>query len=344
MSPDKKIKILIVDDSLLFRKTLENHLIMDSHFDVVGTAIDSKDAMDKIIKLKPDVLTLDVEMPKVNGIDFLKQLMPTHPMPVVVVSSQPANALNALDAGAVDFVRKPDEAKGVDFNSFINELIVKIKIASTARTGRKLIKKPLAPSNQLTATNSHTVISIGASTGGTEAILSVIKDLPVTTPGIVIVQHMPPVFTNMYAERLNKLCKMHVKEAEDGDRVQTGSVLVAAGGKHMTLHKDTKGYYIHSREGEKVSSHCPSVDVLFNSVAKCAGKHSIGIILTGMGGDGSKGLLSIKKSGGYTLGQDRETCVVYGMPMVANNIGAVTKQLPLNQISSEIINYLNSKA
>lgn len=340
----KKIRVLVVDDSVLFRETLGKKLSEDSHIEVVGTAVDAMDAMDKIQQLHPDVVTLDVEMPKMNGIEFLKKLMPTHPVPVVVVSSLPINALDALDAGAVDFVKKPLIKSPSDFSSFMNELLVKVKIASTAHVGQK--KAAPAPILSVSVAgllnmSNDIVIAIGASTGGTEAILSVIKDLPPSTPGIVIVQHMPPIFTKMYAQRLDKICQMSVKEAEPGDRVEKGKVIIGAGEYHLRLCKDVRGYYVKSDMGEKVSGHCPSVDVLFDSVAAVAGKKALGVILTGMGSDGAKGILKMRQSGAYTIGQDKDSCVVYGMPMVAFNIGGVMKQAPLEQIPSEIIRYLS---
>ncbi|MEG2074440.1 MAG: chemotaxis response regulator protein-glutamate methylesterase, partial [Angelakisella sp.] len=332
MSELRKIRVLIVDDSVLFRETLGKKLSEDAHIEVVGTAIDAIDAMDKIKQLNPDVVTLDVEMPKTNGIEFLKTLMPVHPVPVVVVSSLPINALDALDAGAVDFVKKPLIKSPADFNNFMNELLVKVKIASTAKVGQKPVlhtPSPIGLPTRLINSNSDIVIAIGASTGGTEAILSVIKDLPATTPGIVIVQHMPPVFTKMYAQRLDKICQMSVKEAEPGDRVERGKVIIGAGEYHLRLAKDSRGYYVKSEMGEKVSGHCPSVDVLFDSVATVAGKKALGVILTGMGSDGAKGMLKMRQNGAYTIGQDKESCVVYGMPMVAFNIGGVVKQASL---------------
>lgn len=343
MPPLRKIRTLIVDDSIFFRNTLEQHLINDPQIEVVGTAVDAMDAMEKIRVLNPDVVTMDVEMPKMNGIDFLKKLMPTHPVPVVVVSSLPINAFDALDAGAVDFVKKPDMSSPSDMKNFINELTIKIKIASTASVGRKKIapEPPLVPT--LTASVDNIVIAIGASTGGTEAILSVVRELPASTPGIIVVQHMPPVFTNMYAQRLDKICKMAVKEASNNDRVERGHILIAAGDAHLRLAKDMRGFYVKCAPGEKVSGHCPSVDVMFDSVASIAGKNSLGVILTGMGADGANGLLQMRKKGAYTIGQDKESCVVYGMPMVAFNIGGVTRQLPLDKISNEIIRYLNTR-
>ena len=355
--PFGKIKLLIVDDSLFFRKSLERGLSKDSRIEIIGMAVDPFDAMEKIKQLNPDVVTLDVEMPKLNGIDFLKKLMPVQPLPVVVVSSAPVSALDALEAGAVDFVKKPEIKSSQDLNNFIDDLIVKIKIASTAKIPtRRVPACPAAAASVHTApampalspasqrSNTNTVIAIGASTGGTEAILAVIRDLPPTTPGIVIVQHMPPVFTNMYAQRLDRICRMHVKEAENNDRVVPGQVIIGAGGLQLRLAKDARGYYVKSEGSEKVGGFCPAVDVLFNSVAEAAGRNAMGVILTGMGADGSKGLLKMRKAGAYTIGQDQESCVVYGMPMVAFNIGAVQKQFPLDKIGGEIMRYLNTRS
>jgi len=343
MKPIQPIRVLIVDDSLLFRQTLLTQLKKDPYIDVVGTAVDSYDALNKISSLAPDVVTLDVEMPKLNGIDFLKTLLPKHAVPVVVVSSLPINALDALDAGAVDFVSKPLINSPQALTGFIGELKTKIKIASMAKVKKSA---PKIQQNKCTLCNDlkdDFIIAIGASTGGTEAILEIIRDFPETTPGILIAQHMPPVFTQMYAERLNKLCRMEVKEAKSYERLTAGKVYVAAGEHHLRLARDSQGYYILSEPGPKVSGHCPSVDVLFESVAEQAGSKAIGVILTGMGSDGAKGLLQMRKAGANTVGQDKESSVVYGMPMVAYNIGAVETQLPLNKISQHIINYLNSQ-
>lgn len=341
----RKIKVLIVDDSVFFRNVMTKELSKDPTIDVVGVAADAFDARDKILELEPDVLTLDVEMPKMNGIEFLKKLMPQYPIPVVVVSAVSGNVFDALDAGAVDFVTKPDTAKAESFNSFLQELIVKIKIASTAKVGhfKKKDTEIVSTLKGSTARANDIVIAIGASTGGTEAIYNTIKKFPRETPGIVIVQHMPPVFTKMYADRLNNSCHMEVKEAEDGDLVRPGLVLVAPGDKHMELRKESGKYKVACFKGEKVSGHCPSVDVLFQSVAKVAGSNAIGVILTGMGSDGAKGLLSMKNVGAYTVGQDEKSCVVYGMPMVAYNIGAVIRQSALENIPQIINDYLLAK-
>jgi two-component system chemotaxis response regulator CheB len=338
----QRIKVLIVDDSLVFRESLSREISKDPDIEVVGTATDPYMARDLIIKLKPDVLTLDVEMPKMNGIEFLKKLMPQYPLPVIVVSSVSQNVLDALDAGAVEFVTKPNVTRPGGMASFVNELIIKIKIASTAKVGN--LKRDYTPSkpiaNQGVDTMS-TVIAIGASTGGTDAIHAVISALPRDMPPIIIVQHMPPVFTKLYAERLNNTCELEVKEAEDGDALKPGRVLIAPGNYQMRLAKRGTGYIVKCTQEEKVSGHCPSVDVLFDSVADVAGKKSIGVILTGMGRDGANGLLKMKKTGAYTIGQDEKTSIVYGMPMVAYNIGGVEKQLPLDRIADEIIRYLS---
>lgn len=337
MRVNRKTKVFIVDDSLLFRETLSKELSMDNSLDVVGTASNPFDAKDKIIDTQPDVLILDVEMPRMNGIEFLKRLMPQYPLPVVVVSAASKNVFESLKAGAVDFVAKPDAKSEGEFKRFISEITIKVKIASTAKVGNA--KKPEVSRNvsRVGKPTDDYLIAIGASTGGTEAILNVIKALPTDIPGIVIVQHMPPVFTKMYSERLNNSCALEVKEAQDGDIVSRGRVLIAPGDFQMSVLKDTNGYFVKCKKGEKVSGHCPSVDVLFNSVAKVAKNRAMGVILTGMGADGAKGLLEMRRHGAHTIGQDEKSCVVYGMPMVAYNLGAVVNQVPLEHISSNIV-------
>lgn len=344
-------RVLIVDDSLVFRTKLEQSLSMEQNIQVVGTAMDPIDAMRKIEALKPNVITMDVEMPHMNGITFIKKLMPQYPIPVVVVSSLPINTLDALNAGAVDFVKKPTVQSPADMKAFLRELTAKIRIARNAKVRRM----PAAVSQQLATNiktpkvtplrpmlsgktyNPNTIIAIGASTGGTEAILEVVNGLPAETPGVIIVQHMPPVFTDMYAKRLDKICKMSVKEAADNDRVVPGRILIAAGEYHMRLQKDAKGYFIRSQKGPRVNGHCPSVDVLFESVAAVAGKNALGVILTGMGADGAKGITKMRQAGSYTIGQDQSTCVVYGMPMEAYKIGAVCQQAALSTIPQVVM-------
>jgi two-component system chemotaxis response regulator CheB len=340
-----KIRVLVVDDSLLFRETLAGGINKESDIEVVGTASDVYEASEKIIELRPDVVTLDIEMPRMDGIAFLKKLLPQYPVPVVVISSLGNKVFDALDAGAVDFVRKPEVFRKGTLDSFIIEVVIKIKIASMAKVGT--LKKQFGPDPLPTGFEknvkdvSEIVIAIGASTGGTEAIYNVLKPFPKTMPPILIVQHMPPVFTRLYVERLNNSCAMEVKEAEDGDIVKAGRVLIAPGDFHMRLEKSSSGMYVTCKKGEKVSGHCPSVDVLFDSVAEVAKDKAIGVILTGMGKDGAQGLLDMKNKGAYTLGQNEATCVVYGMPMVAYDIEAVSKQLALSDIPREICRYLS---
>jgi two-component system, chemotaxis family, protein-glutamate methylesterase/glutaminase len=345
MNIKKKIRVLVVDDSLIFRETIVKGLSRDAGIEVVGTAVDAYMARDKILELQPDVMTLDVEMPRMNGVEFVKKLMPQYPMPVVMVSSATETVFDALKAGAVDFVGKPSNA-GTGTDSFINELIIKVKIASTAKVGK--LKHTFVPeatdsASGVVKAKNDVIIAIGASTGGTEATLEVIKELPREMPGIVIVQHMPPVFTKMYAERLNNICKIEVKEAQTGDTVRPGLALIAPGSFQLQVIKDRSGYFVKCFEGEKVNGHAPSVDVMFESVAHTAKDKAIGIILTGMGNDGAKGLLEMRKNGAYTIGQDEKTAVVYGMPMVAYNIGAVEKQCPLGSIAGELLDYLREK-
>lgn len=349
-----KIKVLITDDSLLFRNVLKSELSKDIHIEVIDTAVDPIDAMEKIKKFNPDIITLDIEMPKMDGLTFIKKLMVEHPAKVVLVSSMNISVFDALQSGAVDFVKKPDMSSNNDLQSFFRELKTKIKIASIAKlVTYQGLKKENTQNDELKSDikktvqarvikqSSKKIIAIGASTGGTEATLKILKDLPKDVPGILVTQHMPPGFTKMYADRLNKICNMEVKEAVNGDRVESGVALIAPGDKHMKLMKDEKGYYVTCRPGDKVSGHCPSVDVLFNSVAEIAGKNAVGIILTGMGKDGAQGLMNMKKAGAYTIGQDEKSSVVYGMPMVAYNIGAVIQQSSIDNIAEILIKHLN---
>jgi two-component system, chemotaxis family, protein-glutamate methylesterase/glutaminase len=342
MSLKNIIKVLIVDDSLFFRTALQKVLSDDSSIEVVGSAGSAAEAEKKIKELSPNVVTMDVEMPDMRGTDFLKKILPTNPLPVVLVSSLNIGIFEALDAGAVDFVKKPNIQNSSDFSLFCNELSVKIKIASCAKVKKieSLMADLSMPALKI-SNSSENIIAIGASTGGTEATLEILKQLPADIPGVVVVQHMPVGFTKMYADRLNRICNFTVLEAQNGDRVKSGQALIAAGDKQMTLCKDLKGYYVKCVAGEKVSGHCPSVDVLFHSVAKTAGKDAMGVILTGMGRDGAQGLLEMRKNGSFTIGQDKQSCVVYGMPMVAYDIGAVVKQAPCTAIAGIIIQKLN---
>lgn len=340
----KRIKVLIVDDSIMFRQLLVNGLQMDPAIEVVATAGNPFEARDAIIKYNPDVMTLDIQLPKMDGIEFLRKLMPQYPLPVVVISALNNKVFEAMNAGAVDFVNKPAGLNREQLGDFIrNELITKIKIASTAKVGnlkRAKQSTSLRPSN---LKKSDMIIAIGASTGGTEATYEVLKELGTDIPGIVIVQHMPADFTKMYAEHLNNKCRIAVKEAKTGDRVQQGLALLAPGDAHMRLVKMSDGYQVECRPGPKVSGHCPSVDVLFDSVAHTAKSKALGIILTGMGADGARGLLAMRQAGAETIGQDEATCVVYGMPKVAYEIGAVKYQSGLTGIPHKIYNILNNQ-
>ena len=339
----RPIRVLIVEDSIVFRDLLGQNLKRDPAIEVVGTAKDPFEARDAILACKPDVMTLDVELPRMSGIEFLRKLMPQYPLPVVVISSLSDKVFDALNAGAVDFVAKPAVSSRTQLEDFIrNELLVKIKIASTAKISN--IKKTVMAQEQqqLNVKGQDLVVAIGASTGGTEAIFDVVKNYGTDIPGIVVVQHMPPGFTKMYAKRLNDQCRIRAKEAQTGDRVLPGTLLLAPGGDmHMHLVKVNGVYQVEIKRGPRVNGHCPSVDVLFESVAKVAGPKAVGIILTGMGGDGAKGLLQMRKAGARTIGQDESTCVVYGMPKVAYDLGAVEHQEKLSDIARRTYALLN---
>ena len=339
----RQIRVLVVEDSLVFRELLVQNLNADPAITVVAAARDPFEARDAIIKYKPDVMTLDVELPRMGGIEFLRKLMPQYPLPVVVISSLSDKVFDALNAGAVDFVAKPSGANRMQIEAFIkNELPVKIKVASIAKVSRWK-KTPLEEMPGLPSLNNkEMVVAIGASTGGTEAIASVIKEFGTDIPGVVVVQHMPAGFTEMYAKRLNEQCSVCVREAKSGDAVLPGKVLIAPGGDaHMQLVKVNGAYQVVIRQGPKVNGHCPSVDVLFQSVATVAGNKAVGIILTGMGGDGAKGLLAMRQAGAVTIGQDESTCVVYGMPKVAYDIGAVEYQDKLQDIAKRTYSILS---
>ncbi len=340
----RQIKVLVVDDSMVFRELLARGINADPALTVVATAGDPYEARDAVLKYRPDVMTLDVEMPRMNGIEFLRRLMPQFPVRTVVISSIGKSVFDAMEAGAVDFVSKPRTESTEQIYSFIEkELNTKIKIASTARVGYYKSMRPVAKvMNKLSTGYSKDIIAIGASTGGTEAIATIIQGFHKDIPGTVIVQHMPPGFTAMYADHLNNRCEVYVKEARTGDVVERGKVLLAPGNCHMRVIKVDNEYRVECKPGEKVSGHCPSVDVLLQSVAKTAGSRAIGVLLTGMGADGAKGLLQMKNSGATTIGQDEASCVVYGMPKVAHEIGAVSYQVSLENVSGKIYSILNS--
>ncbi len=342
-SANKKIRVMVVDDSILARTILTQGLGKSPRIEVVGTAFNPQDAMAKIPQLKPDVITSDVEMPGMSGIDFLKLLLPKYPVPVILVSSLNLRVFDALSAGAVDFVRKPEAGQGND--AFINALTMKVISAAGAkvRQAPASITKaaPVAPLGQR-ANLDQVIIGLGASTGGTEAPLEVLKRLPADIPGMLIVQHMPTGFTQMYAERLNRLCNMEVREAKHGDEVRRGLALLAPADYQMRIVRSGSRYTVACSQGEKVSGHRPSVDALFFSMAEQVRCKMVGIIMTGMGRDGADGLLQMRKAGAFTIGQDKESCVVYGMPMVAQNIGAVQIQASCENISSVLLRQLNT--
>lgn len=347
------IKVLIVDDSALVRKVLTEELDKQHDIEVIGTAINPYVAREKIINLKPDVLTLDLEMPRMDGLSFLAKLMKYYPMPVVVVSSltpkNSENALTALRLGAVDVICKPGSEYSTQ--NISKDIIKAVRAASFARfdnTGKSQINGSNQKNSveKIEAKLVHTtnkLVAIGASTGGTRALETILTKLPVNTPGIVIVQHMPPVFTKSFADRLDTVCKMKIKEAEDGDLVSTGTVLLAPGNYHMLVEKSGAKYYVRIKQGPPVNHHRPSVDVLFNSVASAVGVNATGVLLTGMGNDGAKGLLAMKQSGAHTISQDEATSVVYGMPKEAYKLGAVEEVLPLQSIAKAIVEDVQKK-
>lgn len=335
------IKVLIVDDSATARAVLREILESDPSIEVVATASDAFVARDKIVELKPDVVCLDVEMPRMDGITFLKKLMYYMPLPVVMVSSLTQSGakttLEALEAGAVDFVPKLHSYIYDSKDTMKDELLAKIKTASKAKVFKKELKKSQQANTTSLAETTNKIVAIGASTGGTEALKDVLMGLPRNAPGTVIVQHMPANFTEPFAQRLNSLCAMEVREAKNGDSITPGVVLIAPGDYHMVVRRSGARYYVEIGSGEKISGHRPSVDVLFHSVAKIAGANAIGVILTGMGGDGAKGLLSMRNAGARTIGQDEASCVVYGMPKIAYDTGAVEKQVPLDKVANSIL-------
>jgi two-component system chemotaxis response regulator CheB len=340
---NRTIRVLIVDDSAVVRKLLSRELARDARIEVIGTAPDPYVARDLIVSLRPDVLTLDVEMPRMDGITFLRKLMSYFPMPVIVVSSLTASgtrtAIQAMDAGAVDVVGKPGSSYSVE--SLSGALIEKIVQASRATVRRVISRPEVNPVKGQTSTamaqTTDQIIAIGASTGGVTALTTVLTALPPGTPGTLVVQHMPAQFTSSFAERLDSLCRMRVKEAADGDRVTMGTVLIAPGGRHLRLKRCGAQYLAEIKDGPEVFHQRPSVDVLFESVARTAGSNAVGAILTGMGADGAAGLLKMRHAGARTLAQDEATCVVFGMPMEAIKCGAAQHVVPLEDIAARLV-------
>jgi two-component system chemotaxis response regulator CheB len=352
----KRIKVMIVDDSAVVRHVLTAALAEDPEIEVVGVASDPVFALDKMNRDWPDVLVLDVEMPRMDGITFLKKLMAEHPTPVVICSTLTEKGaettVQALAAGATSIVTKPKMGLRDFLKDSSDDLASAIKAAARANVHRLVPTQPAVPVQpKLTADailpaaahamaeTTDRIVAIGTSTGGTQALERVLTALPRVSPGIVIVQHMPEKFTGAFAERLNSLCQIEVREAKTGDRVIPGRALVAPGGRHMLIKRSGAQYHVEVVDGPPVSRHRPSVDVLFRSVAKCAGKNALGIIMTGMGDDGAKGMKEMHDMGAKTLAQDEETCVVYGMPKEAVKLGAVDRNVALHNIAQEIVAY-----
>lgn len=366
MSPDKRVRVLIIDDSAVVRSMVRKILLRDETLEIVGAASNPYEAKDMILQTKPDVLTLDIEMPRMDGLTFLKILMKEHPLPVIILSSLTQEgsdvAFEALRLGAVDVIAKP-QGSGT-LNDIAPVIIEKIKGAAQVGINRirhtylRNVNKSPAPTGRSAAPEAKaaavagphlppkpfskdTIILIGASTGGTEAIKAVLKKLPQQVPPIAVVQHIPPYFSKSFADRLNELCAMEVREARDGDRLKPGVCLVAPGDFHMLLHKDASGYYVKVQKGPKIWHQRPAVDMLFKSAVSSAGKSATAAILTGMGKDGAEGMLELKKAGCKTLAQDEASSVVYGMPRAAKEIGAVDHVVSLNRMAESLLNSLS---
>jgi two-component system, chemotaxis family, protein-glutamate methylesterase/glutaminase len=342
-----RIRVLIVENSALMRQLLVHIFSADPGIHVLGTASDAFEARQKIKMLRPDVLTLDIELPRMDGLTFLEKLMRGHPMPVVMVSSlteEGAEAtLRALSLGAVDYITKPRFDASTGMIEHADKIVARVKAAAKATVHQHLphaTQRPVKlPTNQHLGA-SRKVIAIGSSTGGTEALRDLLAPLPVDLPGIVIAQHMPPAFTRPFADRLNTLCNIQVQQAQDGDRILQGRALVAPGGYQMEVVSRGAEYAVHVYSGERVNRHIPSVDVLFGSCARNIGKNALGVILTGMGADGAQGMLEMKLAKGYTIAQDESTCVVFGMPKEAIRLGAVDEVLPLESIGPALLQVL----
>lgn len=342
LSGVQPIRVLIVDDSAVVRQVLSQALAKVPDIEVVGTATDPYVARDKILALEPDVLTLDIEMPRMDGITFLRKIMQHRPMPVIIVSSLTKKggslALEAIEAGAVEVLSKPGGSYSV--GEMAEQLAEKIRAAARTRPSMRQANYTPSQAARLSPTNinlTNKILAIGASTGGTEAIKEVLTRLPATVPGIVVVQHMPPRFTTAFAQRLNDLCAFEVREGEDGDSVYPGRCLIAPGNYHMLLRRSGARYYVNVKTGPMVHHQRPAVDVLFRSVAKSAGRNAVGVILTGMGSDGADGLLMMRQAGSPTIGQDEASSVVYGMPKAAYEVGAVEKVVSLGDAAGEIM-------
>lgn len=343
------IKVLIIDDSAMIRKVFEQELSKDPDIEVVGTAPDPFVGRDKIVYLKPDVITLDIEMPRMDGLTFLGKLMKHYPIPVVIVSSLAKKggdvALKAMELGAVEVLSKPGNAYSVGDMS--EQLIEKVKAAASVRVVKThdSVRTSSDQNSSILASISvkttNKIIAIGASTGGTEALREVISRLPANSPPVVIVQHMPQNFTKAFADRLNQICQVQVKEAVDGEYLATGKVLIAPGNQHMEIRRSGINYYVTLFDGPMMFHQRPAVEILFNSVAKYAGQNAVGAILTGMGKDGAQGLLNMRQAGASTIAQDEKSCIVFGMPKEAIDLGAAQVIKPLQQIAQTMLDFCN---
>ena len=344
------IRVLVVDDSALVRTVLKEELGRESDIEVIAAVPDVYVARDRIVLDRPDVVTLDIEMPRMDGVEFLRRLMPQYPVPVVIVSAlATAHAqltLQALQYGAIDFVTKPSARLGTALSDTVQELAGKIRTAAkvdVAHYRAQTQGAPLRPINSAAlARSTDKIVAIGASTGGTIAIESLLKRMPADAPGIVVVQHMPPVFTQQFADRLNSVVPMEVKEAESGDRIYTGRVLIAPGEQQLTVVRSGGTYLVRCSDGEKVNGHRPSVSVLFGSVAKYVGSNAVGVMLTGMGTDGADGMLEMRQAGARTLAQDESTSVVFGMPRAAYERGGAERLVALPEIPDAIVEALGT--
>lgn len=343
----KRIRVLAVDDSALMRNMLTAVINRQPDMEMIGTAPDPLIARELIKKLNPDVLTLDIDMPRMDGLEFLARLMRLRPMPVVMISSMTTRGsqatLAALENGAVDFLPKPDHRIAGDLDSWGVQVAEKIRAAASASLARSHKSDVPGPTLRGIRVDQESIIAIGSSTGGTEALRRVLMPLPVSCPGIVIAQHMPSGFTRSFAQRLDSLCQIAVREGEDGEPVLPGTALIAPGDRHMTIVRHGKGYIVKLSDSPAVNRHRPSVDVLFNAVALQAGRHASAAILTGMGGDGARGLLQLKNAGARTLAQSEATCVVFGMPREAIALGAAQQVVDLDEISQRLLDSFTHK-
>ncbi len=356
MNASRKIRVLIVDDSATVRQTMTKILESDPAIEVCGVAPDPYVAVERIRSNPPDVITLDVEMPRMDGLTFLERIMNQYPIPTIICSTLTEKgsdtALRALEKGAVDIITKPKMGTHEFFEESRIRICETVKAAARVHVRKLKVKRdgpavapkltadavlPKAPANQAMVQTTEKVIVIGASTGGTEALREFLEKMPVDCPGIVIVQHMPEHFTKRFAERLNHICRLSVKEAEDGESVIRGQALIAPGNRHLLLKRSGARYFVELNDGPLVSRHRPSVDVLFRSAARYGGRNCLGVIMTGMGDDGARGMLEMKQAGAFNLAQDEESCIVFGMPAEAIKMGGVDKIFSLGQLAPEVL-------